>query len=97
MGEKEIAKEIRDILEKNGIKVKAIYLFGSRARGDYFKDSDIDLIIVTDSLKGSKIERMKKVYDLVPPYNLDLIVVNSEELEKDIFIKSLLKNSVRLI
>ncbi len=31
-----------------GYKVEAIYLFGSRARGDYKKDSDWDFFVVTD-------------------------------------------------
>lgn len=47
-----------DVLKKGGLKhfnffdalaelpyVKAIYLFGSRARGDYWENSDIDLAI----------------------------------------------------
>jgi len=36
------------IERKLGIKVSYILFFGSRARGDYRKDSDIDLIIVSN-------------------------------------------------
>ncbi len=32
--------------------IDKIILFGSRARGDYFAESDIDLVIVSDSFEG---------------------------------------------
>ncbi len=45
----EIAKAIitREI-EKVGLKVIKIILFGSRARGDFKKDSDWDLLVIVD-------------------------------------------------
>ncbi|MHC1592379.1 MAG: nucleotidyltransferase domain-containing protein [Candidatus Helarchaeales archaeon] len=45
----EIAREvIRDIVEKNGLEIVKIILFGSRARGEYFKDSDWDFYVIVD-------------------------------------------------
>ena len=41
-----ISKVINEILEKEGIEVKKIILFGSRARGNFKKDSDWDLMVV---------------------------------------------------
>jgi len=41
-------KIITEEIQKAGYKVEAIYLFGSRARGDYKKDSDWDFFVVTD-------------------------------------------------
>ncbi|MHB1679475.1 MAG: nucleotidyltransferase family protein [bacterium] len=53
MDDKEILntakKIITEEIQKAGYKVEAIYLFGSRARGDYKKDSDWDFFAVTDS------------------------------------------------
>jgi len=43
-----IAKIINDVLGQKGIAVKKIILFGSRARGNFKKDSDWDLMIVID-------------------------------------------------
>lgn len=43
MGIKEIKNRIRPILERNGIKKAAV--FGSYARGDYNKRSDVDILI----------------------------------------------------
>ena len=39
---------IREELEKRGIKVLKILLFGSRARGDFEEDSDWDFLIIID-------------------------------------------------
>jgi predicted nucleotidyltransferase len=43
-----ITKVINEILGKRGIEVKKIILFGSRARGDFNKDSDWDLMVLID-------------------------------------------------
>lgn len=37
-----------DLREKIGKTIKGIFLFGSRARGDYIKESDYDLIVLVD-------------------------------------------------
>lgn len=39
-------------LGRHGIPTDAVYLFGSRARGDARPDSDIDLIIVSPAFSG---------------------------------------------
>lgn len=81
---KRIIFEFKSLVEDNlKIRIDSIYLFGSRARGDYRVDSDIDLILVSDMWKGSMIDRMKKLYRLWR-YELDatLIPLTHEELEK---------------
>ena len=45
----EIAKKIiMEEAEKAGYQVDSVILFGSRARGDYKKNSDWDFFVVTD-------------------------------------------------
>lgn len=45
----EIAKQIIvEEVNKFGLEVKMVYLFGSRAKGNYTKDSDWDFYIVVD-------------------------------------------------
>ncbi len=39
------------------MKLKRIYLFGSRARGDHGEDSDYDLVVVVGSSRQSKLQR----------------------------------------
>jgi predicted nucleotidyltransferase len=47
-------KIITEEIQKAGYKVETIYLFGSRARGDYKEDSDWDFFVVTDRDLSSK-------------------------------------------
>jgi len=47
--ELKIAKNlIEEILKQNGLKLIKVILFGSRARGDYEKDSDYDFFVIID-------------------------------------------------
>lgn len=48
---KKIAKKYLETI-KTKFKVKKALLFGSAARGDMNRDSDIDLIIISDDFKG---------------------------------------------
>ena len=47
-----IVREYKKELEARGIKVKRILLFGSYAKGEAEKDSDIDLLIISDDFKN---------------------------------------------
>jgi len=47
------------------IKVEKLVIFGSRARGDFMEDSDLDLIIISEDLKGmSYLERTRLLDDV---------------------------------
>jgi predicted nucleotidyltransferase len=49
MKELDIVKKLTiDEVEKAGFRVLNIILFGSRARGDYKRDSDWDLLVLVD-------------------------------------------------
>lgn len=72
MSKKEIANKIRPILERQGVKKAA--LFGSQARGDAKKNSDVDLLVELPDdfslfdMSGLKIdleETLNKKVDLV--------------------------------
>jgi uncharacterized protein len=66
MGKKANLKVIEDFLLKLGedFSVENIILFGSRARGNVRRDSDFDLIIVSDDFEGMDFfERASKMYD----------------------------------
>jgi predicted nucleotidyltransferase len=43
-----IKKIIKESMHKNGILIKQIILFGSRAKGDFRKDSDWDFFVLVD-------------------------------------------------
>ena len=77
-------KKIKQIIEKliETAKPQKIYLFGSYARGDYKKNSDLDLFIIKDG-KHNSIDMTSNVRDLLwgRRFPVDLFVRKSEEVE----------------
>lgn len=59
-----------------------IVLFGSRARGDYRKDSDVDLLVimpVRGSVRDKRLEMRLAVHDI--PIPKDILLVRPEEAD----------------
>lgn len=82
-GEKELEHELKRImkmLRKDG-EIRSIMLFGSLARGDTNRTSDIDMIIVKEAKKRF-LDRLDEIYStLVPEVSLDILVYTPEEFE----------------
>ncbi len=88
--EKKILRKIKKIIlntaKKYNINVDKIILFGSRARKNYTKESDWDILIVTkeklDKRKEEKfwmeIDRKLVENDIIP----EILIVDRETLEK---------------
>lgn len=57
----EFVKKVNEIL---GNRVKRIILYGSYARGDYNKSSDIDIMILTDLTDKEIIKYRDKIIDI---------------------------------
>ena len=87
-----MADEIKPLLKelKTGLKqiygkqFKSAYLFGSRARGDYNVDSDVDILIVLSDFKkyGAELRRTGElVGKLSLNYDATVSVVFSRERE----------------
>ncbi|PMP66018.1 MAG: nucleotidyltransferase domain-containing protein [Thermodesulfobacterium geofontis] len=104
--EKEIIKEVIErIFKSANVEIDKIILFGSRARGDYKKYSDWDLLIVTKEELSRK-ERQRLAYlirkELAEHFiDGDVIIKSEKEVEKrkDIvgsIIKSAMKEGVTL-
>ncbi|MCD6195645.1 MAG: nucleotidyltransferase domain-containing protein [Staphylothermus sp.] len=81
-----LLRTIKDVIineaRKEGVKVKNIILFGSRARGDYREDSDWDLLIVlSGSIDRETIRRLQyRIYRALSRSRIycDVIVVSEE-------------------
>jgi len=54
-----------------GLNVKAVILFGSRARGDWMPWSDYDLLIIAD-FKERYLDRISKVLDILKNIHLPI-------------------------
>jgi predicted nucleotidyltransferase len=81
--EKKALIELKDELSKN-FKLKELRLFGSKVRGDFSRESDIDVMIEVDYL-DSKVKN--QIYDIVFDINLShetllsLTIFNKDEIE----------------
>ncbi len=61
-------EDLKNIVSKFiDYNVKLVVLFGSRARGDYSEESDIDVLIVADGLPGDPREAFEIVMRRVDP------------------------------
>jgi len=79
-------REIGAFVEKlkKKINIERVIVFGSRARGDYLEDSDVDLIIISKDFEGvSFYERMDKLILLwESPLDLEALCYTPEEFEQ---------------
>ena len=81
-----VKKEIEGIAEKNDISLERILVFGSRARDDYREDSDVDILLVSESFRQQPSARRSRELYLEWDYeNLpepEFICLTPEEFRK---------------
>lgn len=98
---KNIANRIRQLLKDQLIILE---IFGSKIRGDFTPDSDIDILIV---VKDKNVKLKDKLYDIlfeIDPYyeyKISLIIYSEFEFEQNIklespFIEYIQKEGIRL-
>lgn len=84
--DRETAKVARAFVRKlkTKFKLNQVILFGSRARGNNWKTSDYDFIIVSESFAGKKFpERMAEIYDSWDaPQDIEPLCYTPEEFER---------------
>lgn len=85
---RKIIEEAKEWASELHFKVTAV-LVGSYARGDFNKWSDVDIILITDEIKGNPLERLKNIN--IPP-GYEVIIWTPQEFE--IMIKK--KNQLAL-
>ena len=74
---KEIQKFIKAVQQLLGTRLKKIILYGSYARGDYTKYSDVDIMILTN-LSFKEIENYRdKISDIAYDIELDTGIILS--------------------
>ena len=77
--------EIEQVATRIGIEANAdrVILFGSHARGEAGKNSDVDFMIIAES-NLPRFKRSRKLYKLFQPYpfSMDLLVYTPQEIEK---------------
>ena len=94
LDEKEI-ESIVDIFKKYE-QVERAVIYGSRARGDYRKNSDIDFALFGDELTFSiNTKIFYDIDDLYWVYKIDLVNMNSLK-EDDKFKQNIMKEGVEI-
>ena len=75
--DKEIQEFIKKIQQVLGNRLKKVILYGSYARGDYNKQSDVDIMILTD-LSFKEIEEYRdRISDIAYDIELDTGIILS--------------------
>lgn len=98
---KNIANRIRQFLKGHLVILE---IFGSKVRGDFTPDSDIDILIV---VKDKNVKLKDKLYDIlfeIDPYyeyKISLIIYSEFEFEQNIqlqspFVEYIQKEGIRL-
>lgn len=90
-----IIEDIVNIIKKHKEVTKAV-IFGSRARGDYKKASDIDIALFGEELTNTVNAKIfYEIEDLYMPYKVDLINFNALNEENKIR-ENILKEGVEI-
>ena len=77
----EIARRIRPVAER--YRLRAVYVFGSYARGEAREDSDVDLLVDTDGANLKTLFALGGLYsDLEDALEKELSLVTVDSLEQ---------------
>lgn len=92
-------KYLKELLKKIKKKffIKKVILFGSRAKGDYFLDSDVDVLIVSPDFEGIFFsDRIGEIiYEWEGPVDLEALCYTPEEFERKKKQKGVVKEAVK--
>ena len=81
----DISKEIREIADQivERYRPEKIILFGSAARGEFYSDSDIDMLIIKKETPEYGIDRMRELRKLIKKkIAADFLIYRPDEIEK---------------
>ena len=97
-------KDIKEVARRIGDKAgaEAVILFGSHARGDANRHSDVDFLVIANS-DLPRFKRSRELYKLFKPYpfGMDIVVYTPEEIERGrrtplSFISAVLREGKRI-
>jgi predicted nucleotidyltransferase len=91
----DIEKIVNEI--KKTVETERIYLFGSYAKNNFRKYSDIDLCIITNEKDKRKLDLIKKIRKnlrKVTSFPLDILVYYTDEFDERSSNKSTFENTI---
>jgi predicted nucleotidyltransferase len=80
------------------IKIDEVYIFGSRVRGDWLKNSDIDLIIISEDFNEipyiKRLDIMEKIqWEMKIRPHIEVIPLTRKEFNEKIKTSAILMNA----
>jgi len=84
--DREVIEHLREYvikLQKSGIPIKSLILFGSRAKGTHLRDSDVDILIILERSNNdflSRVSKLMKYWDW--RYDVDIFPYTIDEVKK---------------
>lgn len=100
MGNKNIKKGLKKILNyfRKKYKPEKIILFGSRARGEELKSSDIDILVISKSFEKQPnyVKRLIEIYKEIPAIgiNVDVLALTPKEFNERKKLLTIVKKAV---
>ena len=90
-----LSNKLLNELKKIELKInKKIIIFGSRARGDYKENSDVDIAIIDNVSQDEKYEIMNEFDKINSELKIDVIFIQNIENKK--FLYSIKKEGKKL-
>lgn len=89
---KRFMNELQNYCSKNP-QLEKVLLFGSRARGDYHRTSDIDIAVFTKEISHTEQNLIEHAINELPtPLKIDVVFMN--RLKKEKLISNIIKEGV---
>ncbi|HSD64634.1 MAG TPA: nucleotidyltransferase domain-containing protein [Ignavibacteriaceae bacterium] len=95
-----IVERYISLLKENNISVENAYLFGSYAKGNNNKWSDIDIAIVSDSFEGIRIKDKDKIRKLTLSVSssLEILPFNPRDFSSENpLAKEIIETGIKLV
>jgi len=99
---KDVVKTLKSILNELRVPYSKLLLFGSRAKGELFEESDWDFLIIikekvnVEEKKALWHEIYKKFHDYFPFESIDIILKDAESFENEKTVVNTIAHEVYL-
>jgi len=100
--ERNIKNIIQKVFTRKGLILYSIFLFGSRARGDFREESDFDILIITEDELPQKERRnlageiLTALHEEIKSISFDVLVKSRKNFEEEKDIVNTISNEVFL-
>jgi predicted nucleotidyltransferase len=93
-----IVKKILKALKDSGIVISEGYLFGSYARNEAGKDSDIDLALISEEFCGIRFVDIKKIALLIQDVDdrVEVHTFSKKDKDESLFLSEIMSTGIKI-